>query len=254
MAAYSLPTAAARIPLVPSNMAEKQQEAAFAVGPESHEFSPRDQRGAADQVRNATAVEEEEEEQNGGEGKQRESLSGEQQQQPHQQQQQQQQYQDRIHFPTDGEEGEEIVDAQTLASGALTAAIIPGRLQRGGGGGSSSSSAGSGLLVAAGVALSGISFMSEQEGDDEGPLWKVKVSPAAAEELHHGTIGDTVGAAAAAPPPRVLGMRGIVSHSGARQALVVVWAERPAFQVLDVGRAGSSAGVVEEVSLERRHR
>ena len=214
------------------------------VGPESHEVSPRDER-EIDKLTGATTVEEE-----GAEGKKGPSFSGQQQehqqrqqhlqqqqqqQQQQQRQQQQRQQQHRAKTPIDDSGIEEdLMDARDLASGALTAAIVPGRLL---------GSAGPGVLIAAGVALSGISFLSETEGD-EGPLWNVSQT---AEELPGN--GDHVGAAV----PRVLGMRGLVSHSGARQALVVVWVERPSFQVLDVGHAGS-AEVVEEMSLERRHR
>lgn len=268
IAAYSLPTAAPRVPLAPSE-STGQETATLPVGPESHDISPRDEREDIDEVRGANAVEREEEK-GAGRGEQGSSISSQQQQRQqkqqqrqeqheqqqyhhqqhqhqqrkqqgllqhgqHQHQQQHQQQQYRAEALTDGEgSGEELVDARNLASGALTAAIIPGRLQ---------GSAGPGVLIAAGVALSGISFLSETEGD-EGPLWTVS---RAAEELQG--IGDGVGATV----PRVLGMRGLVSHSGVRQALVVVWVERPSFQVLDVGRAGS-ARVVEEVALERRHR
>ena len=269
IAAYSLPTAAPRVPLASSEIAERET-ATLAVGPESHEISLRDEREDIDELTAADAVEKEEEKgaRGGGQGS---SISSKQQQQRQQQQQQQQQQQGqheqqqqyphqrqeqhqqrkqqeqlqhrqqqhqqlyRAETLTDGEESvEELVDARNLASGALTAAIIPGRLR---------GSAGPGVLIAAGVALSGISFLSETEGD-EGPLWKVSQ----AAEVFHG-IGDRLGPTV----PRVLGMRGLVSHCGARQALVVVWVEPPSFQVLDVGRAGS-VRVVEEVALERRHR
>lgn len=132
---------------------------------------------------------------------------------------------------------EEMVDPRSLAVGALVAAVIPSRLQ---------GNAGPGVLVLAGVALSGVSFLSEggsflSEGAGEKTLWEVPVK-------------FTGGEARGGKVSRVLGMEGLVSGGGGdQQALAVVWAERPSFQVLDMGSA-ENVGVVQDISLCRRHR
>lgn len=137
-------------------------------------------------------------------------------------------------------EDEEVVDAINLARGASIATVIPtGRHSKGA----------VDILVVAGVALSGISFLPEGGGWQQteggsGPIWKV---PEASEG------SDCAGSRQVKNTPRVLGMRGVVSESGAQQALALVWAERPSFQVLDVGHA-DSIGMVQNISLGRRHR
>lgn len=143
-----------------------------------------------------------------------------------------------VEAPTDEEE-EEQVDIRSLASGALVAVVISGRLR---------GNAGPGILVVAGVALSGVSFLPEggalpQRQGDESPIWE---DSGLADALDgSGREGGVV--------PRVLGMRGLMSENGAQQALALVWAERPSFQVLDVSCAGR-AGLVQKVPLARRHR
>lgn len=132
---------------------------------------------------------------------------------------------------------EQMVNPQSLAIGALVAVIIPSRLR---------GNAGPGMLVVAGVALSGVSFLSEDESfvserAREKPLWGVPEEFTGGEG-HGGMVS------------RMLGMQGLVSGGGGgQQALAVVWAELPSFQVLDVGGAGN-VGVVQEISLCRRHR
>lgn len=148
---------------------------------------------------------------------------------------------------SDDDDEEEEVDALSLPAGALVAAVLPSPPRR------SDASAGSGILVAAGVALSGVSFLPEElEGGGrggEGPvLWRSTIEE---DSFDDGSRpGDRVGQPV---QPRVLGMRGLVPRGGAQQALAIVWAERPSFQVLDVSRGGP-AGVVEEMLLARRHR
>lgn len=147
------------------------------------------------------------------------------------------------------EEEEEVVDARRLPAGALIAAVLPSRLQGPNG------SAGPGILVTAGVTLSGVSFLPAERECGENHrslLWTSN-----AEE---GGFDDGSGAGSGREdgsdepmPPQVLGMRAIMPSSGTQQALALVWAERPSFQVLDVSR-GVRAGVVEEVLLSRRHR
>lgn len=140
---------------------------------------------------------------------------------------------------TQQEDDEEAVRPGSLPAGALVAAVLPSRLQ-----GPDAASC-SGILVAAGVALSGFSFLREERECDEGQgffLW-------ASEER----LGDGSGREGEGGPPRVLGMRALVPRRGNQQALALVWAERPSFQVLDVSRRGC-AGVVEHISLARRHR
>lgn len=150
---------------------------------------------------------------------------------------------------------EEAVDGRSLPAGALIAAVLPSRLR------GPCASAGPGILVVAGVALSGISFLPEDRGGggSQSPLlWE----PSADETgMGYGSVGVSVcredggggGGSGRMVLPRVLGMRGLLPRHGSQQALAVVWAERPSFQVLDVSRVGP-AGVVEEVPLARRHR
>ncbi len=144
------------------------------------------------------------------------------------------------------DEEEEEVDAQSLPAGALVAAVLSCPSRR------SDASAGPGILVAAGVALSGVSFLPEElggggRGREEPLLWRSTVE----DMFDDGSRpGDRFGQPV---KPRVLGMQGLVPRGGAQQALAVVWAERPSFQVLDVSRGGP-AGVVEEMLLARRHR
>ncbi|CAM9879335.1 unnamed protein product [Scytosiphon promiscuus] len=138
------------------------------------------------------------------------------------------------------EEEEEMVHPGSLPAGALVAVVLPSRMQ------GHNAAACSGILVAAGVALSGFSFLPEERECGEGQssfLWESH----AIEER----FGNDGGCGQA--PPRMLGMRALVPERGNQQALALVWAERPAFQVLDVSRDGR-AGAVEHISLARRHR
>lgn len=147
------------------------------------------------------------------------------------------------------EEGEEAVDARSLPAGALIAAVLPSRLQ------GPSASGGPGILVAAGVTLSGVGFLpaGQECGEDHSSLlWKSNADEVGFDD-RSAAGGGGEGGSDELISPRVLGMRGIVPGSGAQQALALVWAERPSFQVLDASRDGR-AGIVEEVPLSRRHR
>lgn len=143
------------------------------------------------------------------------------------------------------EEGEEAVNPGSLPAGALVAAVLPSRLRGPDTGGCS------GILVAAGVALSGFSFLPKEREGGEGEssfLWESYET-----EERRGDESSRGGDGCGLIPPRVLGMRALVPRRGNQQALALVWAERPSFQVLDVSRRGR-AGVVEHISLARRHR
>lgn len=139
------------------------------------------------------------------------------------------------------EEQHEVVNARSLASGALVAIVLHSRLQ---------GPAGPGILVVAGVALSGLSFLTAGDAllhkEPRNSLW---AAPEAILGLERDECGDEEGVA----EPRALGMRGLLSGTGDQQALALVWAERPSFQLLDVGRAGL-AGIAQEIPLYRRHR
>lgn len=153
------------------------------------------------------------------------------------------------------EDGEEAVDGRSLPAGALIAAVLPSRLR------GPDASAGPGILVVAGVALSGISFLPEDRGGggSQSPLlWEPSADETGMDYARAGVSvcredGGGGGGGCGMVLPRVLGMRGLLPRRGYQQALAVVWAERPSFQVLDVSRGGR-AGVVEEVPLARRHR
>lgn len=153
-------------------------------------------------------------------------------------------------YDDEEDEEEEAVDGRSLPAGALIAAVLPSRLR------GSNAAAGPGILVAAGVTLSGISFLPEDRGGDEchsSLLWGSSTDDMG---IDYGSVGPSncrEDESDGVVLPRVLGMRGLVPRRGSQQALAVVWAERPLFQVLDVSR-GRRAGVVEEVSLARRHR
>lgn len=218
VAAYSLPTAAPRVPVAPLNAADR----AGVIGPESHHArSPGGGRGDNEQTSVNTAGDS-----TVGEGQwvaARSEGRGEERLQSR-----------PTDISTNGDEKEEVLNVQSLAIGALTATAVTGHLR---------CSAGPGILVAAGVALSGVSFLPASE-DGNSLLWEN--SRVLAEMGGDGSQGGEA-------VPRVLGMQGIVSGSGFQQALALLWAERPSFQVLDVGRAGSPA-LVQEVPLGRRHR
>lgn len=146
-------------------------------------------------------------------------------------------------------EKEEVVDARRLPAGALVAAVLPNRFR------GPNASAGPGILVAAGVTLSGVSFLPAEMdcgADHRSYLWTSTAEEAGVNDRGVEGTGGEVGSDEPMPP-RVLGMRGITPISGAQQALALIWAERPSFQVLDVSRGGR-AGIVEDVLLSRRHR
>lgn len=148
------------------------------------------------------------------------------------------------------DEDEEAVDGRRLPAGALIAAVLPSRLR------GPNATAGPGILVAAGVTLSGISFFTEERGGGESQstlLWESSAEEAGLDDGSGGGSSGGEDGVGGLVLPRVLGMRGLVPRRGSQQALAIVWAERPSFQVLDVSRGGR-AGVVEEVSLARRHR
>lgn len=148
------------------------------------------------------------------------------------------------------EEGEEEeVDARRLPVGALIAAVLPSRLQ------GPNASSGPGILIAAGVTLSGVSFLSagrEWGEEHHSLLWKSNAEEAGFDGGSGAGDGREFGGDELMPP-RVLGMQGVVPSNGNQQAVALVWAERPSFQVLDVSRGGSAV-IVEEVLLSRRHR
>ncbi|CAM9293181.1 unnamed protein product, partial [Hapterophycus canaliculatus] len=142
-------------------------------------------------------------------------------------------------------EDDEKIHPGSLPTGALVAAVLPSRLR------GPNAAACSGILVVAGVALSGLSFLPDERDCDEAQssfLWE---SHAAEVPLDDGS--GPKGGGGGLATPRVLGMRALVPRRGNQQALAVVWADRPSFQVLDVSRHGR-AGVVEHISLSRRHR
>lgn len=138
------------------------------------------------------------------------------------------------------ESNEEMLDPSTtaLATRAFIAYVFPSRLP---------GKVGPGILVVAGLTLSRISFLPE--GDTvpmwhiESPIWETSEVGGRLSDSHQEDPG----------VPRVLGMRGIFSQIGNRQALAVMWAKRPCFQVLDVGRIGFSTEV-QEIPMDRRHR
>lgn len=222
VAAYRLPDAAPRIPCVAADIPDRSGFSS-AVGPESShgDITPHELEGRRRHDSGRT----------GGGASWAGEIDGVGSCDRGRQQLQQQRHLETLTYE------EEMVDPQSLAVGALVAAVIPSRLQ---------GNAGPGVLVLAGVALSGVSFLSESdsflsEGAREKPLWEVPVEFTGGEE-HGGKVS------------RVLGMEGLVSGGGGdQQALAVVWAERPSFQVLDVGSAGN-VEVVQDVSLCRRHR
>lgn len=147
------------------------------------------------------------------------------------------------------EDADEVVDARRLPAGALVAAVLPSRLR------GPNASAGPGILIAAGATLSGVSFLpAERESgeDHRSLLWKSNAEEAGFDD-GSGAGSGREGEGDEPTPPRVLGMRGIMPISGAQQALALVWADRPSFEVLDVS-SGGRAGLVEEVLLSRRHR
>lgn len=125
-----------------------------------------------------------------------------------------------------------------LATRAFVAYVFPSRLQR---------KAGPGILVVAGLTVSGISFLPECDtvptGHIESPIWKTSEEGGRLSDGHREDPGVL----------RVLGMRGIFSKIGNRQALAVMWAKRPCFQVLDVSRVGFTTQV-QEIPMDRRHR
>lgn len=147
------------------------------------------------------------------------------------------------------EEAEEVIDARRLPAGALVAAVLPSRLK------GPNASAGPGILVAAGATLSGVSFLpAEREcGEDHRSLvWQSNAEEAGFDD--GSAAGSGPGDESDEPmSPRVLGMRSIMPDSGSQQAVALMWAERPSFQLLDVSRGGR-AEIVEEVLLSRRHR
>lgn len=147
------------------------------------------------------------------------------------------------------EEADEEVDARRLPAGALSAAVLPSRLR------GPNALGGPGILVAAGVTLSGVSFLpaGQECGEDHSSfLWKSNAEDEGLDDRSAARSGREVGSDEPISP-RVLGMQGIVPGSGSQQALALVWAERPSFQVLDVSHGGP-AGIVDEVLLSRRHR
>lgn len=132
---------------------------------------------------------------------------------------------------------EETIDGNSLASGALVAVVIPGNL---------SEEAGPSFLVIAGVALTGIAFLPTGDvvsgGKGDRMIWEVlgKISKR--------SLDDAVG-----HEPRIFGMQALKAGASGLQALTVLWADRPSFQVLDVGDAGR-ATTMQNVPLNRMHR
>lgn len=231
ISAYSLPAPASRVP-IPSDVITRVRASASASGPESQDddkdgpiTTPRVyQRGSENSVGQNSDC-------NSTRGKE-EPFKG---QRPRQQP-------SRPRTPPEEEAvvEEEEVDPRTLANGALVATVIPGRL---------STNDGPSFLVTAGVALTGIGFLPTYEvcGDRHegalGTLLEVGENPGVQINLD---INSEV-------TPRVLGMRAVVSGHDGLQALALLWAERPSFQVLHV-KGARAATIIQEISLERLHR
>lgn len=226
VSAYSLPTPAPRVP-IPMDVVARVS--ASASGPESHDTiseTPRDDKGDCNaHDGNVTTAKVR------GSGEKHVRSSGERvPQQRH-----------RRHQPEQNVvlHDEEAVDPRTLATGAVVATVIPGPLPQ---------QDGPCFLVMAGVALSIVSFLKTSDvctvgqHGDQGTLLEIEQALDARDRdgLRDGA-------------PRVFGMQAIVSEPGGLQAVAVLWAERPSFQVLDVGGAGEAA-TVQNVSLARLHR
>lgn len=103
------------------------------------------------------------------------------------------------------------------------------------------------FVVIAGVALTGVTFLPTSDvsltGGAHEPLWGASPPP------------ETVGAGGPLDDqgPRLFGMQAVVFGGGSSQALALLWAERPRFEVLDAGSGGRPAAA-QHVSLGRTHR
>lgn len=167
---------------------------------------------------------------------------------------------DKVRKTGDGQEyddiqdPEETVDVRTLPTGALAAVMLPSQFR---------GSAGSGILVVAGVTISGVNFLPEGDCVAQGAEEHFFLSTSATDSRdsnagHHDEGSSSTRDAqdeslAMGRSQRVLGLEGVVPGNGAHQALIVIWEKQPMFHVLDVGHTGG-ATVIQQIPLSRRHR
>lgn len=129
---------------------------------------------------------------------------------------------------------EEAVDSRRLPSGASVAAVIPCSLP---------GKTGTSFVIVAGVSVTGVTFLHARSilptrgGVRELNRWMPAAAGASAAE-------------GGGSEQKVFSMRAVTLEARSLQALAILWAEQPSFQVLDVGDAGR-ATVMEDIPLSR---
>lgn len=129
---------------------------------------------------------------------------------------------------------EEVVDSRRLPSGAFVAAVIPCSLP-----GKTCIS----FVIVSGVSVTGVTFLHARG---------ILPTRGGVRELNRG-MPASVGALPAdggGPEQKVFSMHAVTLEARSLQALAILWAEQPCFQVLDVGDA-ERATVMEDIPLSR---